>query len=254
MRWKSVFAVKVVLACLMAVQAQASVAQYVSPDYYLGQLVRGILMAASQVSHPQFKEIEAPEIKQKAEQALHKIYQYPAFKYRYDKLSIIIIQGLPGEPNGFSFGNNMFLTKSIVEALSSAQLTAVIAHELAHSEKAHNMQKTPLPLGAAAYQLKTIYDAVKAGQWPAGRDLVASMQDLLATSGLAMELQADCVAAQQLEHMNRQGLPNSAADLNSATSVLMGFDITTDTSDDPSAVRAQALVNKVYEQGSCDIF
>nr|BFD58836.1 hypothetical protein CKG001_09430 [Bdellovibrio sp. CKG001] len=254
MRWKNVFAVNFVLSFMVAFQVQASVVQYISPDYYLGQLVRGILMAAAEISHPQFKEIEAPEIKRRADQALQKIYQYPAFKYRYDKLSIVIIQGLPGEPNGFSFGNNMFLTKSIVEMLTPAQLTAVIAHELAHSEKAHNMQKTPLPLGAVAYQLKTIYESVGAGKWPAGRDLLASIQELLATSGLAMELQADCVAAQQLEHMKRQGLPHSAADLNSATSVLMGFDITTDTSEDPAAVRAQALVNKVYEQGSCDIF
>lgn len=254
MRWKNIFAVNIVMACMVVFQAQASATQYVSPDYYLGQLVRGILLAAAKVSHPQFKEIEAPEAKHKAEQALQKIYQYPAFKYRYDKLSIIIIQGLSDEPNGFSFGNNMFLTKSIVEMLSPAQLTAVIAHELAHSEKAHNLQKTPLPLGAAAYQLKNIYEAVKAGTWPKGRDLLASIQDLMATSGLAMELQADCVAAQQLEHMKRQGLPHSAADLNSATSALMGFDITTDKSDDPAAVRAQALMNKVYEQGSCDIF
>ncbi|WP_415061643.1 M48 family metalloprotease [Bdellovibrio sp.] len=254
MRWNKAFMVSMGMAMFLSFQAQASALQYVMPDYYLGQLVRGILKVASKTSHPEYQVLNAPEAQKKAQAALQKIYQYPAFDYTYNKVSIVIIKGIEGEPNGFAFGNNIFITQSMTEVLSSEQLTAVIAHELAHSEKAHHMQKTPLPLGAIVYQLKNIYESVKAGKWPKGRDLVASIQELIYTGGLAMELQADCIAAQQLEHMKSKGLTNRATDLNSATSALMGFDVTTDNSDDPSAIRARALVNKVYEQGSCDIF
>ncbi len=236
-----------------AVQVQASALQYVMPDYYLGQFVRGILMAASEVGYHQYDVLEAPAAQAKAQASLQKIYQYSAFKYTYDKVAIVVIQGVIGEPNGFSFGANIFLTKSMIDLLSPNQLTAVIAHELAHSEKAHNLQKAPLPLEATVYQLKTIYNSVKTGHWPKGKALVESIQDLIYTGGLAMELQADCVAAQQLEYMRARGLSNQAADLNSATSAVLGFDVTKDSSDDPSAIRAQALLNKTYSR-SCRIF
>ncbi|WP_158320225.1 M48 family metalloprotease [Bdellovibrio bacteriovorus] len=254
MRYRVIFVVKCVMVVLMAYQARASVSQYVSPDYYLGQLVLGVLKVAAKTGYPQYREVDAPDLKLKVDVALKKIYKYPAYSYRYDNVSISIIEGLEGEPNGFGFGNNIFLTKSLVRSLSLKHLTAVIAHELAHLEKSHNMQRAPLPITTAAYQLKNIYESVKAGTWPRERDLVESMQELLFTSSLAMELQADCIAAKQLEYMNRSGLLNSAEDLNGATSALMGFDITTDQSEDPSAIRARALLNKSYEMDSCDIF
>lgn len=242
------------LVLLMPWSSYASTLQYVQPDYYLGQLVRGILAVASHAGQPQYQVIQDAEAQRKAQAALNRIYAHPATSYTYNKINIVLIRGMDNEPNGFSFGNNIFITKSMVNTLSDRQLTAVVAHELAHSEKAHNLQKTVMPLGAVTYQLKNIYESVKSGQWPRGKDLVQSIQELMETGGLALELQADCVAARQLEHMKSLGLPHSAEDLNDATSTILGFDITKDAiSDDPSAIRAQALKNKTYEYG-CSIF
>lgn len=238
----------------LGITASASTLQYFMPDYYLGQLVRGVLKVASEVGYHQHDILQEPVAKEKAQKALMSIYNFPAFNYTYNNIEILIIRGVEGEPNGFSFGSYIFITKSMVELLSSEQLTAVIAHELAHSEKAHNLQKTPLPLEAVVYQVKTIYDSLVKGNWPKGKDLIASIQEIIGTGGLAMELQADCIAAQQLEHMGALGLPNRAADLNSATSAIFGFDITQDRSDDPSAFRARAIVNENYKHSTCDIF
>lgn len=242
-----------VLLCV-SLPAQASPLQYVMPDYYLGHIVRGLLKVASKTGFPQYQVLSVPHDQKKAQQALAEIYKAPAFNYTYDHISVVIIRGVEGEPNAFSFGSNIFVTQSLVEALNTTQLTAVLAHELAHSEKAHHLQKAPLPLEATVYQLVTVTKSLKAGKWPRGKDLLASIQELMNTGSLAMELQADCIAAQQLEYMKSKGLPHAAKDLISATNALMGMDMTQDHSDDPSAVRVQALVNKTYLDGSCDIF
>ncbi|MDG0815475.1 M48 family metalloprotease [Bdellovibrio svalbardensis] len=254
MSFKKHFLAKVLCAFLLGSQAQASALQYAMPDFYLGKAVRGILKVASEVGYHQYDVLDAPTQYAKAQSALDNIYRYPAFKYTYNKATILIIRGVEGEPNGFSFGSYMFLTKSIVDLLTTEQLTAVIAHELAHSEKAHNLQKTPLPLEATAYQMKTIYDAVKEGRWPKGKELVTSIQEIIQTSGLALEIQADCIAAQQLEHMKSQGLSNRATDLISASNAVAGVDLTKDNSEDPAAVRVRILMSQGYLQGSCDIF
>lgn len=242
------------LPLLISSLAQASVLQYAMPDYYLGVLVRGILTGASHVGYQQYDVLQAPAAQQKARQALLRIYQVPAFNYTYDNISIVVIRGLPDEPNGFAFGNNIFITKSMIDLLSPRELTAVIAHELAHTEKAHNLQKTPLPLGAIVYQLGNIARSVKARQWPKRKDLAESIKKLISTGGLAMELQADCIAAQQLDYMKSKGLNHQATDLISANNKLMGYDVTTDDSDDPTAIRTRALMHKVYRNGPCDIF
>lgn len=242
------------LSFLIGFQAQASALQYVMPDYYLGIVVRGILTGASKVGYSQYDVLNAPAAQYKAQQALSRIYQAPAFNYTYDNISIVVIRGLPDEPNGFAFGNNIFITKSLIDLLSHQELTAVIAHELAHSEKAHNLQKTPLPLGATMYQLENIAKSVQARQWPKGADLAESIKELISTGGLAMELQADCIAAQQLDYMKSKGLNHQATDLISANNKLMGYDVTTDDSDDPTAIRTRALMHKVYRNGPCDIF
>lgn len=254
MKTKKSFLLKLIFGLLICSQAQASILQYVMPDYYLGQLVRGILGVASKTGHPEYEVLYAPAEAAKAQVSVQRIYQYPAHEYTYDDVSIVIIRGLDEEPNGFSFGNNIFLTKSMIDLLPQNQLTAVIAHELSHSEKAHNLQKTPLPLEAAIYQLKTISDSLIAGRWPQKKDLVESLHAIIDGGGLAMELQADCLAAQQLEYMRRRGLSNKPEDLIGATSTMLGFDATTDKSDDPSAVRTQALLTKSYLHESCDIF
>jgi Zn-dependent protease with chaperone function len=250
---KSLF-LSVMASFLVVFGAQASPLQYVMPDYYLGQIVKGVLNIASKVGYPQYEVLQAPDAQQKAQASLQKIYENPRFNYTYNAISIVVIRGLEGEPNGFSFGANLFITKSMIELLSSAELTAVIAHELAHSEKAHNLQKAPLPLEATAYQLVTLGEALKSGRWPQKKDLVDSIQVLIQTGGLAMELQADCIAAQQLEFMQQKGLPHKASDLISATNKIFGYDVTTDTSEDPVAIRTRALVNKTYALGPCDIF
>jgi hypothetical protein len=239
---------------IVSLQAEASSVQYIRPDYYLGKLVDGVLFVASQVGQYQFDVVHDPSAERKAQAALQAIYARPAFHYVYDDISVIVIRGNDGEPNGFSFGGNIYVTKSLVDLLTFEELTAVIAHELAHSEKAHNLQKTPLPLEATVYQLKNIGVALKEGRWPRGKDLLRSIQDLMEMGGVAMELQADCLAAQQLDHMRRSGLKNSPLDLIGASNKIFGFDVSKDESNEPWAVRAHAIVNKMYAQGSCDLF
>lgn len=254
MRRLSQLSMPLVVTVLFSLSAQASLRQYASPDYYLGGVVRSLLAIASKVGYHQYDVLNEPGTQSKAQNALQQIYTYPAFSYRYDRVQIVIIRGLEDEPNGFSFGANIFLTRSLVELLSDQELTAVIAHELAHSEKAHFLQKAPLPLGAVIYQLTQMAKSVQTRQWPAGQDLSESIKELISTGGLAMEMQADCIAAQQLTFMQAQGLNHNPHDLISATSKMLGYDVTTDDSEDPSAVRTRALLNKTYTLGSCDIF
>ena len=217
---------KLLFLCLFfSFQAEASKLQFVMPDYYLGVVVSAILKVASQIGYNQYDPVKDPQAQQKAQAALDSIYANAAFNYTFDKIKIKVIRGRPYEPNGFAFGSNIFITKSLIDLLNEEELTAVIAHELAHSEKAHNMQKAPLPLEATIYQLKNIFKAVQEKRWPRSKDLLASIREIIETGGLAMELQADCIAAQQLDFMNRRGLKNEPMDIVRATNKILGYDL-----------------------------
>ncbi len=231
--------------CLLGAPAQASLSLYFSPDYYLGKAFEWALAVDGGFNKGDFKQVEDKTSQLRLEKAFQQIHQYPAWNYRYSSIKLVLIQGKADEPNAFSIGPVIYFSKSLLALLDDRDLTAVLAHEMAHSEKAHLLKRVPVPLGAV---FLSVFEHVKAGT--ASRlqiqFLVEAVRSWVEKSNFSMELQADCFAAQQLQYMSSKGLANNPLDLLRATSKMLGYDVSLDHSDNPDANRAQAILAKSY--------
>lgn len=236
--------------------ASASFRDYLYPDYYLGKALSGVLLFAGKVGYQSYQKVVDPRLQDRADRSMKLIQQQPAFKYRFKKIKIILVKGNVGEPNAFSLGATILLTKSMGDLLTDSELTAVLAHELAHSQKAHLAQRMPAPLGAAVLEF---YNYILSGEKLNKENLekiVAAIREQLDTVNLATELQADCLAAKQLDYLKQRGLANHAQDLVSATNAIYGFDVTELQEDygDPGIIRAKYIKSNAYKLDSCAIF
>jgi len=227
----------------------------VMPDYYLGHAIASVLLLAGKLGYTQYKSVQDAALSQRLTQAKKLILTHPAHRYRFSDFNIVIIQGREGEPNAFSLGPTIFVTQSLGSALNDRQLTAVLAHEIGHSQVAHFLQRIPMPLGALVNETASLLKADKPRP-DSLKKFVEMIQADLETVNLATEMQADCLAAVQLEKLYYNGYANKPMDLVDATSALYGFDVTTAKDDfgDPGIIRAKIIQSQSYKITGCGIF
>lgn len=237
-------------------KALAAPTDYLNPDYYLGKSVAGALMLAGTMGYGQYKVVTDAQLSQRLEAAKRLVMKDPFYNYRFKDIQLVVIQGNEGEPNAFSLGPVIFVTQSLGKVLNDRQLTAVLTHEIAHSHKGHFAQRIPMPLGAIIYEATQLLISGKSSSSASLKHFTEMVQGNIETVHLATEIQADCLAANQLNYLQQRGLPNNANDLVDATNALYGEDVTElkDDYGDPGIIRAKIIKSKQYAIFGCDIF
>ncbi len=177
---------------------------------------------------------------------LANIYLYSGHNFIYPKYQVTIIQGDKSEPNAFTSGKNIYVTQELCNLLNDRELTAVIAHEMAHSERSHLLRRIVFTIGSP---FLAVYNYI------ANTGATDNPQEILAEARLGTEIEADCIAAKWLMSMRNQGKWHHAEDLNRATAKLFGGVEYLNYLDanDPPVTRFWAVRNKLYEVDSCGL-
>ncbi len=196
-------------------------------------------------------------------QAVDRIARFGGVELRYDDVSLAVIEGTPGEPNAFSSGPTVYVAKGMLTALGDRELTAVLAHELAHAEEGHLTERMSFAFSAVLVQLgRTIAsdvaslargdaDAFMQELWRKGH--WAMMLEMIGSATLGQELQADCLGYRWLENMRRFGLAHSGRDISKALSTLVGVSERVLIEYDPIlGKRVNQLSSGAHARGSCD--
>lgn len=233
--------------------AQANALDGLSPDYSLGKSYAHALLISGHFGYTQYKKISDPVLEKRIQKIKNLLLQNQADPYRYKNIKVVLIQGVENEPNAFSLGPVILVTKSLGDLLNDLELAAVIAHEFAHSNKAHFLARFPMPLGSLALEIGKFLLAPSKEK---AKSFMSRVQGNLEDVRLATEMQADCLAAKQLKVLSARGYPNSPEDLISATNTMYGMDVTTIEDDygDPGIIRAKHLRNGTYDYIGCEIF
>lgn len=168
-----------------------------------------------------------------------------SYKFNYLQYKISIIKGSLGEPNAFTSGKTIYVTESLLLLLDDRELTAVMAHELAHTEKSHLLRRIVFTVGSPF--LATYRYLTKSGN--------PRSSEIMAEAMLGTEIEADCIAAKWLMNMNRKGLANHPEDLNLASAKIFGGTGYLNYLDpsDPPVIRYHAIKNKMYEHYCCGL-
>lgn len=249
--------------CILAVvsisftkPAHGAIGDYFNPDYYIGKSLAGVLLLAGKAGYGQYEKISDPRLKARLNRAKSLILGYPYYNYRFKNVDLIIIKGVAGEPNAFSLGPVIFVTQSLGKVLDDRSLTAVLAHEIAHSQKGHLLQRIPMPLGSLIFELAQFFNPNRPQSQASLEKLTEMVQKNIETVHYATELQADCLAAFQLDYLKSLGFPNNSYDLVTATNAIYGDDVTQfeDDYDDPGIKRANFIKGQQYKIYGCDIF
>ena len=250
-----------VLTSLMVIgfsgaKAFAAPTDYLNPDYYLGKSIAGVLMLAGTMGYGEYKVIADPQLSQRLETAKRLVMKDSFYNYRFKDIQLVVIQGIDGEPNAFSLGPVIFVTQSLGKVLNDRQLTAVLTHEIAHSHKGHFAQRIPMPLGAIVYEATQLLISGRTSSSASLKHFTDMVRENIETVHLATEIQADCLAANQLNYLQQRGFPNNANDLVDATNALYGEDVTElkDDYGDPGIIRAKIIKSKQYAIFGCNIF
>lgn len=215
-----------------------------APSYALGYatdlFIKGIVPKFSQ----NYRRVRDEENKVRIQGILLSIYQFSGHNFTNDGYVVTIIQGDKNEPNAFTSGKSLYVTHELCNLLNDRELTAVIAHEMAHAERSHLLRRVVYSVGSP---FLAVYNYIL------GNGASTHPQQILAGTSLMTELEADCIAATWLMTMRKNGRWHHAEDLNRATAKLFGgtqfleyLDIT-----DPPVVRYRAIQNKNYEMFSC---
>lgn len=250
------FFLYVAVICASGAKAVAAPTDYLNPDYYLGKSVAGAFLLAGTMGYSNYAVVRDPQLSQRIESARKLIMQVPAYNYRFKDIQFVVIQGVDGEPNAFSLGPTIFVTQSLGKALNDRQLTAVLAHEISHSHKGHFAQRLPMPLGSIVYEATQFLLTGKDSSKQSLKEFVELVRGNIETVNLATEIQADCLAANQLNYLHQHGYANNAYDLVDATNALYGEDVTElkDDYGDPGIIRAKIIKSRQYEVFGCNIF
>ncbi len=234
-------------------KTHASALDGLYPDYSLGKSYAHALLLSGHFGYSQYKKISDPILEKRIQKIQKLLLKNQNERYRYSNIKIILIQGVENEPNAFSLGPVVLVTKSLGDLLNDLELTAVIAHEFAHSNKAHFLARIPMPLGSLALEIGKFLMAPSKEK---AKSFISRVQANLEDVHLATEMQADCLAANQLKALSARGYPNSPEDLISATNTMYGMDVTTIEDDygDPGIIRAKHIRNGIYDHIGCHIF
>lgn len=200
--------------------------------------------AVSKIS-PQYRIVEDQNNKARIQRLLQKIFRHSGYKFIHSSYNVVIIKGEDSMPNAYTTGKNLYATQSLCDLLNDRELTAVLAHEMAHAERAHLLRRVVFTVGSLGLALYN-YLADNGTHNP---------QEIIMNANLGTEIEADCIAAKWLMNMRNQGQWHHADDLNRASAKLFGGPEYLKYLDpsDPPVVRFFAIQNKFYENDSCGL-
>jgi Zn-dependent protease with chaperone function len=237
-------------------------------DTVVGKAVDAVLALASasrlEVVAPFHRLDPTPAEKARLDGALVRVRYASQYQNRYQDLQrLILIQGIGSEPNAFATGLNIYISRGMLKTLTDAELTAVIAHEMGHSERGHLVERmgnsfagvlvhlastisadwTYLTSGRADEMME---DLIRSGHWAT---LSAALQ--LAETG--QEMQADCIAWKWLAQAEGSPYIKGATrgDLLGALEHLLGVDEKLLRAEPLFGPRVSALASHGYDSGSC---
>ncbi len=219
------------------------------PSYALGFAADLFIENAAGRFSQKYRIVEDEKNKMRIQRLLQNIFRYSGQQFIHARYNVIIVQGAQGEPNAFTTGKNIYVTQSLCNLMDDRELTAVLAHEMAHAERAHLLRRIVFSVGAPVLAL---YNYFAKNFTENGSH---NPREILAEAHLGTEIEADCIAAKWLMQMRHEGQEHHAEDLNRATAKLfggVGFLEFLDPSD-PPVVRFFAIQNKFYDNDQCGL-
>ena len=261
-------AMGVVAFCSLALTGKEVQARVPYLDTVVGGAVDLILKVATlsdlEVVRPMQRVTPSPDEQARLDIALFNARRASGFENRYgEQQRLVLIRGLEGEPNAFATGVSIYISRGLLSALSRAELTAVVAHEMAHSERGHLTERMGHVLaGAVLHLAKTIaadwrymttgrademmQDLIRSGHWAT---LLRSLE--LAETG--QEMQADCIARKWLSNLSAGAKrpASSPAAILSAVEHLVGVSASALLGDPVLGPRVGSLWSHAYDTQRC---
>jgi hypothetical protein len=235
-------------------------------DTILGRDIAAMLALAGrsglEVTAP-FREL-TPTAREKSrlENAYFRVSLASGFSLRYLRTHhLILIAGVPDEPNAFAVGEAIYLSRALLDLLDDQQLTAVVAHEVGHAERGHLLERMGNMYAGVLVHFwdslvadwrylsrgqidETMAELISKGHW-------ATLLQTLGQAELGQEIQADCIAWQWLESLNRLGYRNRPDDLLSSIETLVGLSADSLLREGSLAPRISRLKYRTHTGGRC---
>lgn len=172
----------------------------------------------------------------------------------YKTTRLALIEGTSGEPNAFSTGRTLYVTRELAQKLNDNELIATLAHELAHGELGHLAEKTGFRYAALWVHIWQViksdfYSLTHGGNpdllmeelWEKGQ--WKRILELVDHASLGQELEADCVAWRWLAYMNQEGVDVFPNDIANAILKLIGAPHLESLDEDPfMGTRVRAIL------------
>jgi len=206
-------------------------------DTVLGRVVEGVLELASRSGLEATSGLRRlqPTAQERArlDRALGRVKWAARNRLRYQESQRwVLIQGVAHEPNAFALGEALYFSRSLLAELNDAQLTAVMAHEIAHAERGHLLERMGNGYAGGLLHLWQVFEAdwaylsrgeinermrelMDSGHWAV---LTRSLQE----AEMGQEIQADCIAWQWLDRMKNAGIATGPAEILSSIETLLG--------------------------------
>ena len=232
----------------------------------IGQVLGNLPFSVSNT----YRRIDAPFKADRVKRIVKFIQSQTTHNWRYRNQKIAILKQNPERgPNAYSSGSTLYVSEDMLSLLNDGELTAVIAHELAHAEMGHQLQRMVFVLGVPG---KHLYNLVAQGinsyfsnrhgerSNPLKSGLsTENMATILMHSFTKTEMQADCFAYRWLLELQSKNPSISPELLNSATFKVLdistaSINILKEFPDDPVYLRFINIQSGLYLNHSCDLY
>ncbi|MFA6235934.1 MAG: M48 family metalloprotease [Bacteriovorax sp.] len=236
-------------------------------DTLLGQAIDKVLLVAGKSSIEKVKQYRAvndPKGVARVKRIIKNIETFSGKSLRYQNPTIRIIEGVKNEPNAYSLGPAIYISEETLSILDNGELTAVLAHEIAHSEYGHLLARLVYIVGSPTIHLRDLAFSdifyLTTGQADEYMERIIKdghltlVSEIIENSSVRQELQADCLAANWLEKARKKGWKLSPLDLNRATNKIMGIDLGNIDDDTlPPVIRYRAIVSGKHIGSNCSL-
>jgi Zn-dependent protease with chaperone function len=247
--------------------SQSALARVPYVDTLLGRAVEGFLALAGssglEATAP-FRKVEAlPSEQARLNRALLRVKEGSGQQLRYQKTQRwILVQGQAEAPNAFAVGEAIYITRPLLRALNDAQLTAVMAHEVAHAERGHLLERMGNVYAGVLVHLwstlvadwrylsrgeidDTMRELIRDGHW-------ARLMSALGEAEQGQEIQADCIAWKWLSRLKQSGRSTGPEEILTSIEKLLGVSADALLSEPALGGRIAYLQSYSHERGSCE--
>lgn len=258
--------IKTFLFCTIFLSSNSLHAYVPVADTLLGEAIDKILLVAGKSSIEQFKEYELvndPKGVARIKRIVKNIGTFSGEKLRYTNPTIRVIEGQKDAPNAYSLGPVIYVSKEALAILDDGELTAAMAHEIAHSEYGHLLARMVYAVGSPVLYLRNLIFSdiytLSTGEADEYMERILDeghmtlVREILENASLRQEMQADCKAVNWLERARRLGWKLSPQDLNRASNKVLGVDLGKLEEDNtlPPLVRYNAIRSGKYIGSGC---